>query len=174
MNTKNVVIGVVVVVVIGLLAYFVPKSSLPSILGKWKSAAPADQASGVPAATDQVQGQEVTVGTGAEAKPGTIVTVDYVGKLTDGTVFDSSIERKQPLVFTLGAEGIIPGFQVGVNGMKVGGERLLSIPPSLGYGAQQVGAIPPNSTLIFDVKLLKVEEPVAATPAPATTDTKKR
>ena len=111
------------------------------------------------ASPTQVQGQEVTVGTGAEAKPGTTVTVDYVGKLADGTVFDSSIDRKQPLVFTLGAPGIIPGFQVGVNGMKVGGERLLSIPPSLGYGDQQVGAIPPNSTLIFDVKLIKVEEP---------------
>lgn len=159
MNTKNIIIGIVVIIVIGLIAYFIPKSPLASFMSKWKSAAPAGQASGTAAQTaDQVQGQEVTIGTGAEAKPGTTVTVDYVGKLTDGTVFDSSIDRKQPLVFTLGAPGIISGFQVGVNGMKVGGERLLSIPPSLGYGDQQVGAIPSNSTLIFDVKLLKVED----------------
>ncbi|HXK38581.1 MAG TPA: FKBP-type peptidyl-prolyl cis-trans isomerase [Candidatus Paceibacterota bacterium] len=113
-----------------------------------------------------MQGQEVKVGTGEEAKPGAVVTVDYVGKLTDGTVFDSSVARKEPLVFTLGAEGIIPGFQIGVNGMKVGGQRLLAIPPSLGYGAQQVGAIPPNSTLIFEVTLLKVAAaPAAAAPS---------
>lgn len=162
MNTKNIVIGIVVIAVIGLIAYFVPKSPLPSLIGKGKSAAPAGETGGAATATtDQVQGQEVTVGTGAEAKPGTIVTVDYVGRLTDGTVFDNSVERKQPLVFTLGAPGIIPGFQVGVNGMRVGGERLLSVPPSLGYGAEQIGAIPPNSTLIFDVKLIKVEEATA-------------
>lgn len=162
MNTKNIVIGIVVIVVIGLAAYFVPKSPLASYINKNKTQA-GQQKAPVAASPTQVQGQEVTIGTGAEAKPGTTVTVDYVGKLTDGTVFDSSIERKQSLVFTLGAPGIIPGFQVGVNGMKVGGERLLSIPPSLGYGDKQAGAIPPNSTLIFDVKLLKVEEPATST-----------
>ena len=158
MNTKNIIIGIVVVVIIGLVVYFVPNSPLASYMKKNKTQAEQVKTP-VTASPTQVQGQEVTVGTGAEAKPGTTVTVDYVGKLADGTVFDSSIDRKQPLVFTLGAPGIIPGFQVGVNGMKVGGERLLSIPPSLGYGDQQVGAIPPNSTLIFDVKLIKVEEP---------------
>lgn len=161
MNTKNIIIGIAVIVIIGLAVYFVPKSPLASFMNKDKAGA-GENASAAPAPT-QVQGQEVTIGTGAEAKPGTTVTVDYIGKLTDGTVFDSSVERKQPLVFTLGAPGIIPGFQVGVNGMKVGGERLLSIPPSLGYGDQQVGAIPPNSTLIFDVKLLKVEEAATST-----------
>ena len=158
MNTKKVIVWVLVIVVIGLVAYFVPKSPLAAYINKNKTQAGQEQTPATASPT-QVQGQEVTIGTGAEAKPGTTVTVDYVGKLTDGTVFDSSVERKQPLVFTLGAPGIIPGFQVGVNGMKVGGERLLSIPPSLGYGAEQVGAIPPNSTLIFDVKLIKVEEP---------------
>lgn len=170
MNTKNVIIWVVVVVVIGFVAYYANKyysASKQPAAGQ----TPTQQSGGAggtgTTATPpaQVQGQEVKVGTGAEAKPGTIVTVDYVGKLTNGTVFDSSVDRKQPLTFTLGAQGIIPGFQVGVNGMKVGGERLLAIPPSLGYGEQQVGTIPPNSTLIFDVKLLKVEEAPAAAPA---------
>lgn len=163
MNTKNIIIGVVVIVIIGVGVYFVSKSK-SSPAGDTAAQTPAGQQTAT--TTDQVQGQEVKVGTGAEAKPGMQVTVDYVGKLTDGTVFDSSIERKQPLVFTLGAQGIIPGFQIGVNGMKVGGERLLAIPPSLGYGAEKVGTIPPNSTLIFDVKLLKVEAaPAAAAPA---------
>lgn len=166
-STKKIIIWVVAIVVIGAAAYYVlknyPASSQPATTT-------GAQAAATTTPPDQVQGQEVKIGTGDEAKPGLVVTVDYVGKLTDGTVFDSSVARKQPLVFTLGAQGIIPGFQVGVNGMKVGGERLLAIPPSLGYGAQQIGSIPPNSTLIFDVKLLKVEQPKPAattTTAPA-------
>lgn len=164
MQTKNVIIFVVVVVVIGFIAYYVSK--FYSADKQEPASTETSQGQTTTPNPDQVQGQEVTIGTGAEAKPGTVVTVDYVGKLTDGTVFDSSVDRKQPLVFTLGAEGIIPGFQVGVNGMKVGGKRLLAIPPSLGYGTQQVGTIPPNSTLVFEVTLLKVEE--APTNAPAT------
>ncbi|MDO8561884.1 MAG: FKBP-type peptidyl-prolyl cis-trans isomerase [bacterium] len=160
MNTKNIIIGLVVIVVIGVGVYFVFKSpSTPNDAAQ----TPAGQQTAT--TTEQVQGQEVKVGTGAEAKPGTQVSVEYTGKLTDGTVFDSNV-GKAPLVFTLGAQGIIPGFQIGVNGMKVGGERLLAIPPSLGYGAQQVGTIPPNSTLIFDVKLLKVEPAPAAAATP--------
>ena len=170
MNTKNVVIGVVVIVVVGLAAYYYsmkPKAATQSAGDR--AGTQAAQAQPGAAKPDQVQGQEVKVGTGAQATPGSVVTVDYTGKLTDGTVFDTSV-GKTPLVFTLGAQGIIPGFQVGVNGMKEGGERLLAIPPSLGYGAQKVGVIPPNSTLIFDVKLIKVEAPKSATaptPVPA-------
>lgn len=161
---KTALLWILVVAVVGVVGYFGYKS----YSAKKQSAASQAQAQPNQTATsspDQVQGQEVKIGTGAEATPGTVVTVDYVGKLTDGTVFDSSA-GKQPLTFTLGAQGIIPGFQVGVNGMKEGGERLIAIPPALGYGAQQVGTIPPNSTLIFDVKLIKVEQakPVATTP----------
>lgn len=111
--------------------------------------------------TPQVQAQDVTVGTGTVAMPGSIVSVLYVGKLSDGTVFDSSAAHgNQPLSFTLGQQGLIAGFQIGVNGMKVGGERVMSIPPELGYGAQAVTdasgtvIIPANSTLLFDVKLV--------------------
>jgi FKBP-type peptidyl-prolyl cis-trans isomerase len=120
----------------------------------------------------QVQGQEVKVGTGKLAAPGSTVSVLYVGKLQDGTVFDSSAAHgNQPLIFTLGAQGVIPGFQIGVNGMKEGGERLIAIPPSLGYGAQVVGSIPANSTLIFDVQLVKVTD-ASSTPATSTTTKK--
>lgn len=120
----------------------------------------------------QVQGQDVTIGTGAEAGPGSVVSILYVGMLEDGTVFDSSANNNnQPLVFQLGAEGIIPGFQIGVNGMKEGGERRISIPSALGYGTEGVKdaagtqIIPGNATLVFDVRLVKVEPAPAATPA---------
>lgn len=137
------------------------------------SEAPSDTAA---TGTPQVQGQDVKVGTGDEAKPNTVVSVLYVGKLADGTIFDSSAaHNNEPLTFTLGAEGIIPGFQIGVNGMKVGGQRLLSIPPELGYGAQDIKdasgkvVIPANSTILFEVELVKVAEaPAATTPTTPT------
>ncbi|QQG38400.1 MAG: FKBP-type peptidyl-prolyl cis-trans isomerase [Candidatus Kaiserbacteria bacterium] len=129
---------------------------------------------------DVVQAQDVTVGTGAEAKPGSIVSVLYVGRLSDGTVFDSSeAHNNEPLRFQLGAQGIIPGFQIGINGMKEGGERLIAIPPAFGYGDNPVRqdpndpasavVIPGKSTLIFNIKLVKVEEaPPATTTSEAT------
>ena len=97
--------------------------------------------------------QDETVGTGAAAQPGDTVTVNYTGKLADGTVFDTSI-GKAPFSFVLGAGNVIPGWDQGLVGMKVGGTRVLIIPPSLGYGSQQYGPIPANSTLTFEVELL--------------------
>lgn len=101
--------------------------------------------------------EDEVVGTGAEAVSGKKITVNYAGTLTDGTKFDSSYDRGTPFSFNLGAGEVIAGWDQGVAGMKVGGKRKLTIPPSLGYGAQAAGAIPPNSTLIFEVELLKVE-----------------
>lgn len=119
---------------------------------------------------DKVQIQDVVVGTGAEATPNTTVHVLYAGLLPDGSVFDSSaLHNNEPLVFVLGAQGIIPGFQVGINGMKEGGERIIVIPASLGYGAQAVtdGAgkeiIPANTQLTFQVRLEKVEAAATTT-----------
>ncbi len=101
------------------------------------------------------------VGTGAAAESGKKVVVNYTGTLTDGTIFDSNVNPKfghvEPFSFTLGVGEVIPGWDQGVAGMKVGGKRKLTIPPSLGYGSQDMGVIPPNSTLIFEVELLKVE-----------------
>ncbi len=157
MNTKSILIGVAVLALVLIGGYFVYSSSM---------AAPAAQTAEntqTATTTDQVQAQEVAVGTGLEASPGATVSVLYVGKLQDGTVFDSSeAHGNQPLTFVLGSEGLIPGFQIGINQMKEGGERLLAVPPSLGYGAQDVKdangkvIIPANSTLIFDIKLVKV------------------
>ncbi len=101
---------------------------------------------------------DVEVGKGEEAVPGKKVSVQYRGRLTDGTEFDSSYSRNsEPLQFVVGAGQMIPGFDYGVQGMRVGGTRTITIPPELGYGARQSGPIPANSTLIFEVKLEKVE-----------------
>jgi FKBP-type peptidyl-prolyl cis-trans isomerase FkpA len=88
---------------------------------------------------------------------GSRVSVHYTGWLTDGKKFDSSVDRKQTFPFTLGAGMVIKGGDQGVAGMKVGGKRKLTIPPDLAYGARGFpGAIPPNSTLIFEVELIQV------------------
>jgi FKBP-type peptidyl-prolyl cis-trans isomerase len=100
---------------------------------------------------------DIKVGTGATAAAGKMVKVHYTGWLTNGKKFDSSIDRGQPFAFSLGAGQVIKGWDEGVAGMKVGGKRQLKIPPELGYGARGAGnAIPPNSSLIFDVELLDV------------------
>jgi len=101
--------------------------------------------------------EEVVVGDGALAESGQPVKVHYTGWLTDGTKFDSSKDRGDPFVFPLGAGHVIKGWDEGVEGMKVGGTRKLTIPPALGYGARGAGGvIPPNATLVFEVELLGV------------------
>ena len=102
--------------------------------------------------------EEVVVGKGAEAKNGDVLVVNYEGTLEDGTKFDSSYDRKQPFEFTLGAGQVIPGWDLGILGMKVGGKRNLTVPPELGYGSRVNGPIPPNSTLKFTVELLEIKE----------------
>ncbi len=109
------------------------------------------------AAAPKVDQQDTVVGKGAEAVNGKSVTVHYTGTLKDGTKFDSSVDRKEPFTFTLGAGQVIKGWEQGIVGMKVGGKRKLTIPPELAYGANAVGAIPANSVLIFDVELLDVK-----------------
>lgn len=100
---------------------------------------------------------DLVVGTGAEAKAGQKVEVHYTGTLTNGSKFDSSLDRGRPFGFKLGAGQVIKGWDQGVAGMRVGGKRKLTIPPELGYGAGGYPpVIPPNSTLIFEVELLSV------------------
>ena len=105
-----------------------------------------------------LQYEDIKVGSGAEAKKGQTVTVHYTGTLQDGRKFDSSRDKNQPFPFPLGAGRVIAGWDEGIVGMKVGGQRKLIIPPNLGYGAQGFPpTIPPNATLIFDVELLDVK-----------------
>jgi peptidylprolyl isomerase/FKBP-type peptidyl-prolyl cis-trans isomerase FkpA len=117
---------------------------------------------------NQLVGEDVTVGTGDAVAPGDTVTVNYTGLLTNGTVFDSSDSHGAPFTFTVGAGQVIQGWEQGLIGMKEGGTRLLAIPPSLGYGANAYGPIPANSTLIFQIQLVK-RVPAGATSTPAAT-----
>ncbi|TSC82571.1 MAG: FKBP-type peptidyl-prolyl cis-trans isomerase [Parcubacteria group bacterium Gr01-1014_20] len=101
--------------------------------------------------------KDISVGSGAEAKLGDTVTVNYLGTLENGTKFDSSYDRKQPFSFVIGNGEVIRGWDIGVLGMKVGGKRELVIPPELAYGEADKGAIPPNSTLKFTIELLQTK-----------------
>ncbi len=117
------------------------------------AAAPAAEQT-TPGGTKYVDEQ---VGTGDVAEVGKTVVVHYTGTLTDGKKFDSSLDRNQPFEFQLGAGNVIKGWEEGIAGMKVGGRRKLTIPPDQGYGSQDMGVIPPNSTLLFDVELLAIK-----------------
>ena len=97
-------------------------------------------------------------GMGEKADSADLVTVHYTGFLTDGKIFDSSVERDEPFKFRLKLQPVIPGWEEGVKLLGKGGKAKLIIPPALGYGAMPVGSIPPNSTLIFDVEVLNVEK----------------
>ena len=117
-------------------------------------------------ATEKVMAEELKIeilseGDGDVAAPGMRVTVHYEGRLTDGTVFDSSYSRGQPFGFTLGSGQVIRGWEEGVAGMKIGEKRRLTIPSELGYGERGAGAlIPPNATLVFEVELISLAEAI--------------
>jgi peptidylprolyl isomerase len=132
-------------------------------------AAPAagdvDTATGKPIVTTPsgLKYVDITLGTGAAVKTGDHITVTYVGTLLDGTKFDASADHPPGTFdYVQGVTSLIPGWTEGTSTMKVGGERKLIIPPQLGYGQQGAGdAVPPNATLIFDIKVLSSD------PAPA-------
>lgn len=167
MTTLQTGIAVVLALVVIAVLFLFPGLSPFGTSAKSQSQTAAAAQTGQSATTSAsanlpttLQVQDEVVGTGAEAKTGDTVTVNYVGALPDGTIFDASAnhpETANGLTFTLGAGDVISGWDQGVAGMKVGGKRILVIPPSLAYGSQGVGdVIPPNSTLIFEVELVGV------------------
>ena len=103
--------------------------------------------------------EDIELGHGSEAAEYKKITVNYTGKLEDGSIFDSSLKKgRSPFIFTLGVGSVIKGWDLGVKGMKVGGKRKLTIPPELGYGNQGAGSIiPPGAKLVFEIDLLSVE-----------------
>ncbi len=150
---------IIVIYVLGVISLNLPQKNTSNTDTSFTVPSPT---SAQPSANLKLEDEKV--GTGTEAKAGDTVTVNYVGTLTNGKKFDSSYDRKKPFTFTLGTGQVIQGWDQGVAGMKVGGKRKLTIPPELGYGASPQGAIPANSTLIFDVELVSV---TAGTPQPA-------
>lgn len=107
-----------------------------------------------------VRYEDLSIGDGAAATgPGQTAVVHYTGWLEDGTPFDSSRDRGEPFSFPIGCGYVIRGWDEGIIGMRVGGTRRLTVPPSLGYGAQGAGGvIPPNATLVFEIELLEISE----------------
>jgi len=149
-NTR-IAIMVILVVVVALVAFFAIQKSN-------KKTNTATGGGNMITTQSGLQYQDLVAGAGAEAVAGKSVTVHYTGTLQDGSQFDSSVDRNQPYSFTLGAGQVIPGWDEGVAGMKVGGKRKLVIPPNLAYGAQGYPpVIPANATLTFDVELLDVK-----------------
>ena len=151
---KNISIGLAVLVVIGITGFFIiyNKNKEPQS-GKINNLANMTKF-----VKNGVQVEILKEGTGIEAKNGNMVAVHYTGVLENGVKFDSSIDRGIPFEFTLGAGQVIRGWDIGVEGMKAGEKRKLTIPPDLAYGSRGAGGvIPPNATLIFEVELLAIK-----------------
>jgi FKBP-type peptidyl-prolyl cis-trans isomerase len=141
------------VLAFGLIGLFI----LPAYVDSQQAAKDKDKKEGKVITTKSgLKYEDLKEGTGDEAKAGNTVEVHYTGWLKDGKKFDSSVDRKKPFSFKLGAGKVIKGWDEGVAGMKVGGKRKLTIPPNLGYGADGTPGIPPNAELTFEVELLKV------------------
>ncbi len=173
-TSTGIAVAIAVVVALGLL-FFGPRIFAPFQPGSSQTATTTDMTASTTAQTTMnsdlanpepipnplpttLTGSDTVVGTGAEAVAGKTVTVNYVGMLPNGTVFDASANHGQPFSFTLGGGQVIKGWDLGVAGMKVGGKRRLIIPSDLAYGNQAVGGvIPANATLIFDIELLDVK-----------------
>ena len=142
---------------LGLIAFVVVISVYSTMVKDGKKDSFFDPDIDVITTESGLEYQDQVLGDGAMAGPGSIVAVHYTGWLTDGSKFDSSVDRGIPFEFQLGAGNVIQGWDEGVVGMKEGGKRLLIIPYQLGYGERGVGdAIPPMATLIFEVELLTV------------------
>lgn len=151
----SVLIGIVVLFI---FAYFI--FGLNSTTGTTEAVSPTPQMQTSNTSTNnnsKLQIADETIGSGPAVKKGDSVEINYVGTLANGTKFDASADHGGPFTTQIGVGQVIKGWDEGIIGMKVGGKRKLVIPPSLGYGNQAVGSIPANSTLIFQVQLVKIK-----------------
>lgn len=162
--TKNFVAAVIIgVLVLIIFSYFIfgLNGSAPAASTTDTMVPPtATAATAAPAAAtgnEKLQVVDEKIGTGKAVKSGDTVEINYVGTLTNGTKFDASADHGGPFTTQIGVGKVIKGWDEGVVGMKVGGKRKLTIPPTLGYGDQAVGSIPANSTLIFEVELVGIK-----------------
>ncbi len=155
---KIAIVGIIAIVLTALLLYAQTATHKPVQAVRPNTYAPTKVTGDGVKTESGLQYWDIKVGVGAIAKTGDKVKVHYTGWLTTGKKFDSSVDANQPFDFTIGAGDVIKGWDEGVTGMKVGGKRQLRIPPELGYGATGTpgGPIPPNATLIFDIRLLAV------------------
>ena len=147
-------LGIFIVLLLGVVGFMMSLSKSPK---EETNNQPEQKEETAPMPPETLQIEDIIVGDGKEAAAGKLVIVHYTGTLLDGTKFDSSLDKGTPFQFVLGQGQVIQGWDQGVAGMKVGGKRKLTIPPDLAYGAAGIpGAIPQNSTLIFEVELLDV------------------
>lgn len=155
MHKTSIIIIVIILILIAVGVYFLfqPAKETPTETNQ-----NPENTNSIP--TSYIQGMKVEIlkqGTGAAAKVGDNIVVNYVGTLLDGTKFDSSIDRNEPFPYTLGQNRVIQGWELGLLGMKVGEKRKLTIPPELAYGSRGAGGvIPPNATLIFEIDMLSI------------------
>lgn len=150
---RGTIFAIIAVAMIGGGIYYSRNYMQNNINQPEAAAAPAAQENNN---TMDMQIEDVKVGSGPAAKEGDTVSVHYTGTFADGKKFDSSLDRGEPFSFTLGAGNVIEGWDKGVAGMQVGGTRKLVIPPALGYGPNDYGPIPGNSTLYFTIELLEI------------------
>ncbi len=157
----SVVIGVLILIVFAYFIFGLNGSTNSSQAGSTSNSTAMNIQQISPQQTNPNEKLQVTdekIGTGAAVKKGDTVEIKYTGTLTNGTVFDSTDKHGgAPFETQIGVGQVIPGWDQGIIGMQVGGKRKLVIPPSLGYGSQAVGSIPPNSTLIFEVELVGIK-----------------
>jgi FKBP-type peptidyl-prolyl cis-trans isomerase len=153
MSPRTIQVGIAVAAALAVITVFFIFNPFATVQQN-----PSEQADST--GSSQLVVQDVSVGTGDVAVNGDTVSVNYTGKLANGTVFDTSV-GKTPIQFVLGSGRVIAGWDQGLLGMKVGGKRILIIPPTLAYGPNDYGPIPGNSTLTFEVELVNVAHPTA-------------
>jgi FKBP-type peptidyl-prolyl cis-trans isomerase len=154
---KKLLIVLVLAIIIGIIVFFYWRSQVKAPTSS-EISSNLNKATSSAQLPDTISVEVLKPGFGAAARDGDVVTVNYIGYLPNGKVFDSSYSRGTPFSFTLGSENIIKGWNLGILGMKVGEKIKLTIPPDLGYGSSGAGngLIPPNSSLIFEIELLKI------------------